>query len=109
MIEFLQSFWEYILKIGENHNVDPRLFAILYVLSIPPYLGSMAWVVRNYRKKKSISLPFASTLFFFIMPSLYVLFFGRNVAWWVYVIVVVLVLQGAYTVRKKVKTKTKNL
>ena len=93
--------------LGSKHNVNPILFAILYVASILPYMGSMVWVVRNQRKGKSINLPVISTLFFFILPALYVAVFGRNVAWWVYVIIAFLIVYGITTVRKKLKLKLK--
>ncbi len=104
-MEYLEQFWERIILLGSEHNVNPILFAILYVASIPPYMGSMVWAVRNHRKGKSINLPVISTLFFFILPALYVAIFGRNVAWWVYGIIAFLIVYGTYTVRKKIKAK----
>jgi len=64
MTELLESTWIYIKDLGAEHNVNPILFGLLYVASIPPYLGSMGWIVRNYRKHKPLALPIISTLFF---------------------------------------------
>ncbi|MBO6535079.1 MAG: hypothetical protein JJ966_02575 [Balneolaceae bacterium] len=105
MIDWLLTVWESVIELGEQHNVNPFLFAVLYVGSIPPYLGSMAWIVRNHRRQKPINIPVISTLFFFIMPALYVLIFGRNVAWWVYVIVVILIVYSTFTLSKKIQAK----
>lgn len=93
---------------GREHNVNPLIFAVLYVLSIPPYLGSAAWLVRNIRQKKPISLSVVSTLVFFLLPSLYIVVFGRNVPWWIYAIIGFLVIYGGIqavkNIRKKVST-----
>ncbi|MEQ9266773.1 MAG: hypothetical protein RLN81_16205 [Balneolaceae bacterium] len=107
MIEFLQDSWVKISELGLEHNVNPIIFAILYVGSIPPYMGSMVWAVRNHRKNKEIALPVISTLFFFILPALYVAVFGRNVAWWVYGIIAFMMIYGTYSVMKKLKSKLK--
>ncbi|MEQ9310296.1 MAG: hypothetical protein RLN90_12650 [Balneolaceae bacterium] len=105
MMEFLESFWIKINEMGVEHNVNPILFAILYIGSIPPYMGSMVWAVKNHRRKKGVVLPIISTLFFFILPALYVAIFGRNVAWWVYTIIAFMVVYGSYSVFKKLKSK----
>jgi ABC-type Co2+ transport system permease subunit len=108
MIELFEQLWAGILQLGVEHNVSPVLFAILYVLSIPPYMGSMVWAVRNHKKNKAIALPVISTLFFFILPALYVLIFGENVAWWVYALLIILVIYSTYTVIKKIQNKLKS-
>ncbi|MBO6793795.1 MAG: hypothetical protein JJ895_07790 [Balneolaceae bacterium] len=105
MSEWILTLWDSVKELGVEHNVNPILFAILYVGSIPPYIGSMAWIVRNHRKQKAINVPVISTLFFFIMPALYVLIFGRNVAWWVYVIIALLIGYSSYTLYKKIREK----
>ena len=104
-MEFLQNLWLSITELGEKHNVDPILFAILYFGSIPPYMGSMVWAVRNHRRKKGIALPVISTLFFFILPALYVAVFGKDVAWWVYAIIAFMVFYGSYSVIIKLKNR----
>lgn len=103
MIEFLNNSWSSILELGLKHNVNPLLFAFLYVSSIPPYLGSMVWIARNYKAEKSLTIPIISTLFFFILPALYVLIFGRNVAWWVYLILLIMIGYGSFSAYQKVK------
>tara|TARA_R110000868_G_scaffold268738_1_gene527944 strand:+ start:328 stop:654 length:327 start_codon:yes stop_codon:yes gene_type:complete len=105
MIEFFESIWISITELGLKHNVDPVIFAVLYIASIPPYLGSLAIAIRNYRKGKSIMLPILSTAFFFILPALYVAVFGRDVAWWVYLIIALMVGYGGYNIFVKFRTR----
>jgi O-antigen/teichoic acid export membrane protein len=105
MTELLESTWIYIKDLGAEHNVNPILFGLLYVASIPPYLGSMGWIVRNYRKHKPLALPIISTLFFFILPASYIAIFGKDVAWWVYAIIAFLLIYGGSTALKTVKKR----
>lgn len=102
-MELLQSLWINITEMGVEHNVNPILFAILYFGSIPPYMGSMVWAVRNHKKQKGVALPILSTMFFFILPALYVVIYGKNVAWWVYAIIAFMVIYGSYSVLTKLK------
>lgn len=104
-MEFIQDLWLEIAEMGVEHNVNPILFAILYFGTIPPYMGSMVWAVRNHKKGKATVIPILSTLLFFILPAIYVAIFGRNVAWWVYAIIAFMIVYGSYSAIKKVKVK----
>lgn len=104
-MEFLSDLWQGITELGAEHNVDPVLFAILYFGSIPPYMGSMFWAVKNHKRGSGVALPVISTLFFFILPALYVAVFGKDVAWWVYAIIAFMVIYGSYSVIVKLKAR----
>jgi len=105
MSELIESSWIYIKELGEAHNVNPILFGVLYIGSIPPYVASMGWIVRNYRKNRPVALPILSTLFFFILPSMYIAVFGVDVAWWVYAIIAFLLIYGGFTAVSKVRKR----
>lgn len=107
MIDWFESIWMYVNELGNAHNVNPIVFGILYIGSIPPYLWSMAWIVSSFRRNKSMAVPIISTLFFFILPAMYIAIFGTNVAWWVYLIIVVLLFYGGFTAVKTVQSKIK--
>ncbi len=105
VMDFLNELWADIQQKGLEHNVNPLIFAILYVGSIPPYMASMVWVVKNHRRGKEIVIPVISTLFFFILPALYIVIFGRNVAWWVYGIIAVMLIYGGYSGYRKFRSE----
>ncbi|MGI8545158.1 MAG: hypothetical protein ACR2MD_17000 [Aridibacter sp.] len=71
--------------------------------AIPFFSLSIAWLIRNYRKGKSIVFPALSAMFFFVSAYIYLIFAGKNVPVWVYVVVVLLVVVGAYSTIKKVR------
>lgn len=95
------SAWFYSL--GENYGVNPLIFGAIYVGAIPFFSLSIAWLIKNYRQKKSIVLPALSAMFFFISAYIYLIFAGKNVPVWVYGFVILLLIFGAYSTIKKIR------
>jgi len=84
---------------------NPFIFGAIYIGAIPIFSFSIGWLIRNYRKGKSIVLPALSAMFFFISAYIYLIFAGKNVPWWVYGVVVLLILVGVYSTIKKVRRR----
>lgn len=97
--------WFYSL--GENYGVNPLIFGAIYVGAIPFFSLSIAWLVKNYRQKKSIVFPALSAMFFFISAYIYLIFAGKNVPVWVYGFVILLIVFGAYSTIKKIRKQIK--
>lgn len=105
MAEFFEVAKDWFLGLGEQYGVNPIIFGSIYVGAIPFFTLSLGWLVKNYRKGKSIVIPALSTTFFFISAYLYLIIAGKNVPWWVYGVVVLLVAGGAYSTIKKIRNK----
>jgi len=105
MAELFETIKIWFFGLGENYGVNPIIFGSIYVGAIPFFTVSVGWLVRNYRKKKSIVLPALSATFFFVSAYLYLIIAGRNVPIWVYAVVVAMVLTGAYSTIKKVRSR----
>lgn len=93
----------WFLSLGTQYGVNPFIFGAIYVGAIPFFSLSIGWLIQNYRKGKSIVLPALSAMFFFISAYIYLMFAGKNVPWWVYGVVVLLIVIGAYSTIKKVR------
>ena len=105
MAEIIEIGKEWFLGLGEAYGVNPLIFGSIYLGAIPFFTLSMAWLIRNYRQDKSIVLPVLSAGFFFISAYLYLIIAGRNVPWWVYGLVVLMIAYGAYSTYRKVKRR----
>ncbi len=105
MAEFFEVAKDWFLGLGEQYGVNPIIFGSIYVGAIPFFTLSLGWLVKNYRKGKSIVIPALSTTFFFISAYLYLIIAGKNVPWWVYAVVVLLVAGGAYSTLQKIRKK----
>lgn len=95
----------WFLSLGKKYNVNPLVFGGIYVGAIPFFTASVAWLVRNYRNGKSIVVPVLFAGFFFVSAYLYLIFVGRNVPLWVYGFVVGLIVFGAISTIKKIKSR----
>jgi len=105
MAEFFEVAKDWFLSLGENYGVNPIIFGSIYVGAIPFFTLSIGWLVRNYRKKKSIILPGLSAGFFFVSAYLYLIIAGENVPFWVYLFIIALVVGGGISTYKKVQGK----
>ncbi len=105
MLENLQNWF---LSLGENYGVNPLIFGAIYVGAIPFFSLSIGWLLRNYRKGRSITLPALSAMFFFISAYIYLILAGKNVPIWVYGAVVLLIIFGAWSTLKKIRKQLRN-
>ena len=105
MADMIQDIWVWVQALGENHNVNPVVFGVLYLGSYPPYIASIAWFVQSFRKKKRLMWPLVNVLFWFIMPALYIMIYGENVAWYVYAIIAGMLATGSFQTYRKIKSQ----
>lgn len=108
MAECIEIAQNWFFSLGDEYGVNPVIFGSIYVGAIPFFSLSIGWLVNNYRKDKSIVLPALSATFFFISAYLYLIIAGKNVPWWVYGIVVLMVVYGVWTTVRKVKSKIRD-
>jgi ABC-type Co2+ transport system permease subunit len=99
--------WELVqtwfLSLGESYGVNPLIFGAIYVGAVPFFSASIAWLVRSYRRGRSIVPPLMAAMFFFISAYLYLIVAGRNVPVWVYGFVAILIAVGAFSTYRKVR------
>lgn len=109
MSEILEAIKIWFLGLGEQYGVNPIIFGSIYVGAIPFFTISIAWLVKNYRNNKSIVLPALCATGCFISAYVYLIMVGRNVPWWVYSIVILMVAYGAWSTYKSVREKIKKI
>ncbi len=90
-----------------NYGVDPLIFVIISVIASPAFYYGLYRLVRALVKRNSRDLMLWGPIFgcAFIAPYVYVLFFGRNLPWWVYVVIGLLVAQGVYSVLRRIRSR----
>jgi ABC-type Co2+ transport system permease subunit len=81
--------------LGEQYGVDPVVYAVLYVGAAPLLFVSLGWLIRSTRRHESMLGPAVASVFFFSLPSLYVVVAGRDLPAWVYAVLAVLAGIGA--------------
>lgn len=109
MNEIFEVTKVWFLGLGKQYGVNPIIFGSIYVGAIPFFAASLAWLYSNYKREKSIVFPALSAVLFFISAYLYLIVVGKNVPWWVYIFVVLLVIYGGYSTGRKIKKKIKKI
>ncbi len=91
----------------DTYGVDPIAFIVIYFVSVPFFYFSIYRMVRALAKRKQQEILVWSMVFLgaTAAPFLYVLFFGRNLPWWVYVVIGVLIGQGVYSLIRRLLKK----
>jgi len=95
----------WFLGLGSKYGVDPFIFGGIYVGAIPFFTLSIAWLIRNLRRKRPVIAPLLASGFFFISAYLYLLIAGKNIPAWVYVFIVALLSLGAWSTVRNVRTR----
>jgi len=93
------------MELGGRHGVNPLIFAGIYVGAIPFFFASVYWAVQNHRKKKALVLPLTCTGFFFCSAYLYLVFFGRDLPWYVYAVVLGVAGAGGVRLYRQMRTR----
>lgn len=94
---------DWFFGLGEQYGVNPLIFGSIYVGAIPFFTLSVAWLVRNLRRRETIVWPTLAASFFFVSAYLYLLLVGRNIPAWVYAFIAAMVLFGAYSTFMKIR------
>lgn len=105
MTDYIAIVKDWVVDLGDKHGVDPLLIFCLYLCSKVSLFTFLGWALNNIRLKK----PFVTQLLFagisFCIPYTYVMIVGRNIAPWVYVVIVSIFLFGVYSIWRKVTLK----
>jgi ABC-type Co2+ transport system permease subunit len=106
LIEFILSqFHEIMKQARDQYGVNPAIFLVIYLISVPFFYYSLFRVVRALAKKRGKEILVWSTVFLCatVAPFMYVLFFGRNLPWWVYGIIALLIGYGIFSLIRKLR------
>jgi hypothetical protein len=106
MIDSLSSWIGALMQTSrDTYNVDPVVFLVIYLASVPLFYYSLVRTIRALARGLKKEAMRWSTVFLcaVIAPFLYVLFFGRNLPWWVYGIIAVIVGRGVWSLLMKLR------
>jgi hypothetical protein len=111
LFEYIISQINEITKVArDNYGVNPLVFIVIYLVGIPIFYYSLFRTLRAIAKKLGNEIMLWSAIFLCanIAPFLYVLIFGRNIPWWVYGFIALLIGQGVLSLIMKVRQKPGN-
>jgi prepilin signal peptidase PulO-like enzyme (type II secretory pathway) len=106
MTEYITLFKDWVIALGEKHEVDPLLIGSLYLVSKICFFSFLGWALKTFRAKKPILIPLLFASLSFSLPYLYLIIAGRNISVWVYVFIGLMFIYGAFSIWKKITTDT---
>jgi len=101
----LSALQRWFFTLGAEYGVDPLVFGLIYVGAIPCFVTSVAWLVRNVQRGRSILLPAMCTSFCFVSAYIYLAVAGENIPSWVWVFIGGMMLLGAFFTARQIKKK----
>ncbi|MBC7555334.1 MAG: hypothetical protein H7195_00010 [Chryseobacterium sp.] len=107
-MDWLEIFKEWFLSLGTKYNVNPYIFGGINIGAIPFFSLFLYQTIRRIKNKKPFVFSALLTGFFFVSAYLYLIIVGKNIPFWVYIFIVIMVIFGVYSTLKKIKLKTEN-
>jgi hypothetical protein len=91
----------------QNYDVDPVVFLVIYLATVPFFYYSIFRMVRALAVRRQQEIMLWSMVFLgsTAAPFIYVLIFGRNLPWWVYVVIALLIGQGVFSLVRRLRKK----
>ena len=108
MIDYIVAQIEALMRAArEDYGVDPVVFLVIYLGSAPIFYYSLFRLGRALAKRLDREIMLWSFVFLSatVAPFIYVLLFGRNLPWWAYVVVALLIGQGIFSVIRTLRRK----
>ena len=109
MIRFVLAWFEALMRAArDTYSVDPVVFLLIYLVSAPVFYYSLFRMIRALARRLGKEAALWSSVFLcaVVAPFLYVLFFGRNLPWWVYGIIALLIAQSILSLAMKLRGKS---
>jgi hypothetical protein len=87
------------------YGVNPIIFLVLYLGCAPIWYYSLYRTLRSLARKRGDEIMLWSAVFLAstVAPFVYVVLFGHNMPWWVYLLIVILVGQGVLSLVLKLR------
>lgn len=104
-----QQVFEWFISLGEPYGVNPVIFGSIYVGAVPFFWLAIAWLVRNIRRKRSVTGPVLMACSCAVSAYVYLIIVGENVPLWVYGLIIAIIIYALYSVARKVKSKRKEV
>jgi ABC-type Co2+ transport system permease subunit len=108
MVQFVIAKVEALMQTArDSYNVDPVVFLVIYLASAPFFYYSLFRMIRALAERNSQQIMLWSAVFLCanVAPFVYVLLFGRNLPWWVYGVIALLIGQGVFSLVARLRKK----
>ena len=99
---FLWDTVGWMYSFGEHYGVDPLIFALLYFGTIPFNIYAIYWLGRCLKNEHSTFPPLLLLFLSWVGTYVYLFSVGKNIPWWVYAIVILVMLYSCWYLYRKI-------
>jgi membrane protein insertase Oxa1/YidC/SpoIIIJ len=105
MEQLLAKLQDWMLVVQARHGVNPVVFLVLMMACAPFFYYSIYRLAKAAARREGHQLNLWGAVFLAstALPYLYVLVMGRNMPWYIYLILAALLGQGAYSLIMKLR------
>ena len=106
MLDYLLAQLQSLMRTArETYGVDPIIFLVIYLGCAPIWYFSLFRMLRAVTTKRMKEIVPWSMVFLVtsVAPFVYVMLFGRNLPWWVYVIIAALVVESGISLVRRLR------
>jgi len=96
---------EWVDRIAETYHINPFVFGVIYFGAMPLFMASLWWLMRCLKRRQKMLWPTLSTGFWFCSSYLYIVVAGRNIPWWIYLVVAVALSYGSLLVYRSIRRR----
>ena len=100
------SWLEGIMRTArDDYGVNPVVFLAIYLVCVPIFYYALFRTLRALAGRRVRELLLWSAVFLGtnVAPFLYVILLGRNIPWWVYLVIAILIGQGVLSLVLKLR------
>ncbi|WP_158796116.1 hypothetical protein [Pedobacter sp. L105] len=101
---YINTIKDYLFHQANLHQLNPWLFGAFYLLSKILFLSFLGWAIKNLRQKTSVLLPLLLAALGYSIPYLYLIIAGKNIPFWIYLVISLIYLFSAWSIRAKLKS-----
>jgi hypothetical protein len=95
----------YYTRIGEMYHVNTVIFVGIHIIATPLFAAAVWWIIYNKKQKKSIFVSSLTAVFIFNAASIYLVVCGRNIPFYIYLIVGLSAVISSYFSYRKIKKR----
>jgi hypothetical protein len=99
-MNYLISQIERIFRAARDYyGINPIIFIAIYLICAPIFYYSLFRTIRAIARKNGKDILIWSAIFMGanIAPFFYVILFGKNIPWWVFIMIALLLSEGIIT------------
>ena len=94
---------DYLMHQAALHQLNPWLFAVLYLLSKLLFLFFVGRAVKNLKNKRSFLIPLLFAALGYSLPYLYMVISGKNIPLWIFMVITLIYLFSGWSIYVKLR------